>query len=1239
MHKYLYFLLLFFLSLPSFAQNSAVLKGSVKDSITHEAVVGAVVALSQNGTLLTAVMTDVEGDYYLSGVSSGDYLLEVSFMGYATQKQMVRLKTGDINYVHFRMGRGEIVFDPHVFTEGPTIDTIIDIPPTVSVVTIDQRFLLTMPARDDAQRIGSLPGTAINGRQISVKASRPSATGFYLGTMPLIARLNFSSGALSQMGLVLGGVSPEYGDFIGGAVVQHLTAASTRPRVSAEVITSSIFDKYHYNQLDLNLSGPLIKKDVAGGEYKRMVLGYHMNFNLLYQADPSPSGIGVWRVKPDKLKELENSPIRRSVTGSGFRPSAEFLTMQDLEKVSARDNASANDFMWLGKLDYRPYTNLSVEAAAIVDRQRAYLAPFGNNLLNSSANPISTNWVLISYLNMEHNLLARMDTSNSRNKNIKRMKYSISLQYQSVWNRVEDPVLKDDYFKYGHVGRFNGYRAPVYQYKGGDGPAGRSIPVIKDGDTVWVKNYYELTGFADTAFTFDRSNSSNPLLANYTSAFYDEVDHVENIGEVSSSGGALLNGQNPIGIYSNMWNNIGALSVGSSINSGVGRSQTEQFSINVNGELTKGMHTMKVGLYFEQRVSRGYSVNAMNLWNLMYQSANQGLTLDLANPILHYDGNGNFSDSVSYKEVFNDKKTQFGQRLREELIKQGYRDAYGKEITPESYVNTHSLSPDMLNLDYFTADELLGTGGNNQYVSYFGYDYLGKKDRKNHDLSDFLDDPSRRSIGAFRPIYAAAYAQDMIELRNMIIRFGVRVERFDANVPVLKDPYSLYPIRQAGEVKTLGGKPVVHPDGIESDFAVYVDDVSSPKNILGYRDGHNWYNRDGQRLNDPTSLATKSTSGTIQPYLVNAKEQRLNASSFRDFNPQTLVLPRFAVDFPISSEARLFAYYDVLAQRPSNIFTPIDDYYFLQHNASKVLNNPDLKPQITTDYEIGFKQLITRSSSLSLVASYREQRNMIQLVRYYQAYPVSYISYGNIDLSTVKGVRVEYSLRSANLFLDGSYMFQVADGTGSGTNSQAGLVSAGYPNLRNLFPLEFDIRHNIKLNMSYEFGERKTYRGPIIKGKKVLQNGGVSLMLNAFSGQPYTATAFANPDAQAGIAGRTVLKGTPNGSRLPWQLNNNISVYKAFPVVLGKRDGLPIEGHFTFTLWVENFLNVQNVRAVHSFSGSAGTDGYLNSPNGRQVAENSTNSQSFIDLYNVALANPGFYSLPRRTRLSLLLTF
>ena len=86
-------------------------------------------------------------------------------------------------------------------------------------------------------------------------------------------------------------------------------------------------------------------------------------------------------------------------------------------------------------------------------------------------------------------------------------------------------------------------------------------------------------------------------------------------------------------------------------------------------------------------------------------------------------------------------------------------------------------------------------------------------------------------------------------------------------------------------------------------------------------------------------------------------------SSFEDYEPQISVMPRLSFSFPISDEANFFAHYDVLVQRPQERTdaTALDYLYFLDPNRTPV-NNPNLRPEKTIDYEVGFQQKISAVS-------------------------------------------------------------------------------------------------------------------------------------------------------------------------------------------------------------------------------------------------------------------------------------
>ena len=102
---------------------------------------------------------------------------------------------------------------------------------------------------------------------------------------------------------------------------------------------------------------------------------------------------------------------------------------------------------------------------------------------------------------------------------------------------------------------------------------------------------------------------------------------------------------------------------------------------------------------------------------------------------------------------------------------------------------------------------------------------------------------------------------DKFTFDDIIFNVGVRVDRFDANQSVLKDPYVIGNSYNVGDVTNntngtslieqhIDGEVVI-PDNIGDDYVVYVDALENPNAIVGFRDGDTWYNAVGADINDP----------------------------------------------------------------------------------------------------------------------------------------------------------------------------------------------------------------------------------------------------------------------------------------------------------------------------------------------------------------------------------------------------
>ncbi|MEP7167866.1 MAG: TonB-dependent receptor, partial [Bacteroidota bacterium] len=559
-------------------------------------------------------------------------------------------------------------------------------------------------------------------------------------------------------------------------------------------------------------------------------------------------------------------------------------------------------------------------------------------------------------------------------------------------------------------------------------------------------------------------------------------------------------------------------------------------------------------------------------------------------------------------------------------------------------------------LDLFTPDELLDPGSG-VLLSYFGYDYLGKKSSSSPSFKDYFTKKDAngnftREIDAFRPVYMAGYIQDKFAINDLIFNIGVRVDRFDANQKVLKDPFLLYAAKTAGELDISD-----RPSNIGNDYVVYVNNVTAPTEdgIVGYRNGDTWYNAKGEVISDPKVLAA-AAGGKIAPYLQTpslanngtSKKEFDPNQSFKDYDPQITVMPRVAFSFPISDEALFYAHYDVLTQRPSEQVnnnptyrSDPSDYFYLATSQVGTLNNPNLKPEKSTDYEIGFSQKVSSSSALSISAFYRELRNQIQVQNVYYAFPNDYTTYGNVDFGTVKGLSFSYDLRRTNnVRMTVSYTLQFADGTGSKADASNNLINNGVPYLKAINPYDYDQRHTITASVDYRYGSGKDYTGPVWFGKQFFQSTGINLVIDVNSGPPFSRQYdIKSLDLTAQNVGVGKLEGSINGSRLPWQSRFNIRVDRDIKLKFGKNSEKKKTGNLNVYFLVQNLLNAKNIIGIYRYTGRPEDDGFLASPIGIQTTSQQLDPVSFSELYQLKANEPDHYSLPRRMRIGVRFDF
>lgn len=1208
---------------------SGTLKGTITDGDLGDPLPFASVVVFLNGNQVSGTNTDFDGKYTIKPISPGTYDVLVSFVGFQPKKITgVKITANKIQFVNAELSAGVMVDEAEVIEY--TVP-LIDKDGGASGGTVSREDIDKLPGRSATSIATTVAGasTAGTGGGISIRGARSSSTWVYIDGIKVRGSSALPKSAIEEVQVVTGGIPANIGDATGGVINISLRNSSRTWFGGGEVISSGIpmgdqaigLDKFGYNLAEGVASGPILFRKNEKGEKTDPLLGLFLSGNYTYQKDPRPTFGGMYKITDEAREALLSEPLRQNISSTGeingALYNADFLGPDAFTKVDTRMNVASQSMNLVAKLDVNTNetTSLTFGGTAAGGRYNAF--SYANSLMNWDNNNQVTNFDWRAYAKFSQRFINDEDDTST----LKNVFYQIMADYSQTYSNVQDASHQDNFFRYGHVGRFDVYNRNSYAYND-------------------INGRFQHNGWEDTLVTFSPS-IHNPELAAINNQYFNLFDldpyspffdgPYESLLAVQN-GNAILNGQTPSETYG-LYNYAGEQGGSYSISS------NNQFRVSAAGSADIGDHALQMGFEYEQRRDAFFSLNPIGLWTLARLTTNSHIKeLDLNDSTITNIGTEYY---VTYGRLLGDNQFLFDRNLRRSLN-------YDPDGT--DFIAIDAIDPDNLSLDMFGADDLLNQGSN--LVNYSGFDAWGNKINGRPTIEDFFnktDDEgyNTRPIGAYEPIYISGYVMDKFTFDDIIFNVGVRVDRFDANQNVLKDPYVIGNSYTVGQVNTEGGPietlgdDVVIPDNIGDDYVVYVDALENPNTIVGYRDGDTWYNSVGSEITDPDILAVNEPYPA--PWLVEGPDAELNSSAFRDYNPAINIMPRISFSFNISDEAVFFAHYDVLTQRPTsnNRFSPID--YLFVESRNELISNPDLRPEKTIDYELGFQQVLTKTSSLKIAAYYKEMRDMIQVRNFTGAYPRPYRAFGNLDFGTVKGFTVGYDLRrTGNIRLNANYTLQFADGTGSTTSTALALINAGLPNLRSITPLNYDQRHRIVANVDYRYGSGDQYDGPVVnlggKERQLFANMGLNVIANLGSGTPFTASTIATP-VTGEISPST--EGSINGSRLPWQFNMDVNLDKNFTLKFGgKGEGEKAkEINMNLYLWIGNILNTQNINSVYRFTGVSNDDGYLAAAQYQPLINSQNNPDSFRNYYSMYVDNPFNLGVPRTIRLGLKFDF
>lgn len=1218
MKKTLLLFFFVFVSISVFAQTA--LKGKVTDPDTGEELPFATIQLFKEGTFVNGTTTDFEGNYYFSNIDPGTYDIQADFTGYqGIRLEGIPVTPGRTNVADVEISNAGGVILTEIVVTGYKVP-LIEQDNTTSGQTVTSEQIRNLPTRNINQiaSIAAGASSADEGSEINFRGSRANATNYYVDGVRVSAT-SIPDSEIEALQVITGGVEARYGDVTGGIISITTKGPANRFSVNAEAETSEGLDNYGQSLVGLSMNGPILKNDKGSS-----ILGYRFSGRYTYLEDDTPSAILAVQAKDDVIAGLEAEPLL--VVNSGNRliefNSADFIDNDDVNFLKTRSFEDRNTINLNGKIDARLSDAIDISVSGAYGSTENQFTPGNGRLLNAARNPTQNSQNYRGNFRFRHRLggTGVADGDSGSSSIIRNASYTLQFTVENTRSDVEDPIHGDDLFAYGHVGTFDIDYIPVFDFN-------------DRRDSAFQTDYREVIR------SFDPSTSSNGTLSNYNNILGLSDDQALTIGDYGIQGQGnestffdfRENEISPINLdrfytingrtgsaYTDTWfdSNVGTVyNLFNKTNNDLYTFQANASFEIVPGSSDKSRHSIQLGVIYEQRTNRNYSVSPQGLWNSARSRVNQHLVaVDGANRVIdsiqvtEQGPLGLFDRNVAVlAPSIQSNDGQFFRSIRESL-----------GVPLDQFVNVDGLSPDQLSLDMFSAREVTFDG----LVDYFGYDYLGNEYDGTFDDFFTIGEDGERSfnVAPFRPIYASAYLQDKFTINKMIFRVGVRVDRYDANTRVLKDPYSLYEIIGADDFHAnFGGE---RPGSIGSDYKVYTD-VNDGVNVVAYRNGEEWFRPDGTPTNSPLEIdalrgllpTPKYVNPAVHEIADFIKDDAFSVDdSFKDYEVQFNVMPRLAFSFPISDDANFFAHYDVLLQRPpSNSYATPLDYYFFNDRSTGTFNNPALRPERTVDYEVGFKTRLSETSALTITAYYKEMRDMIQLRTYLPVPTVSsYVTFDNQDFGTVKGFSLTYDLRrTANFTVNANYTLQFADGTGSGTTSQRGLTNRG--NLRTLFPLSFDERHRVNLVLDYRVGRNTNLPG-------IFKDLGANLQTSAVSGRPYTATIVPTQ------FGGTSTEGAINGARRPFTFTLNGQINK--DIKIGNNSRMNV--YFR----VSNILDRRNELAVYSVTGSAEDPGYLQSSFGQDeiatISSGSRSLDSFLDAYQWNVLQAGFFTLPRR---------
>ena len=453
------------------------------------------------------------------------------------------------------------------------------------------------------------------------------------------------------------------------------------------------------------------------------------------------------------------------------------------------------------------------------------------------------------------------------------------------------------------------------------------------------------------------------------------------------------------------------------------------------------------------------------------------------------------------------------------------------------------------------------------YVTNLGYNIYGDKYNGAYRQEDHMLAPAE-------PTQSRFYIQDKLEFKDVVVQLGVSFETIDTGA--------------------------MAPDSDNDGY--------------GDSDGFNnlWF--DKQRVN-------RDGDGNGNYVWKKVKKE-------------TATHPRIGVSFPVSDRTVFRANYGTHWQSVPLSYLFLSDSQLsadiLAGNAT-ASENPALKPERSTQYEIGIEQRLGAFASLKVEGFYKESKDYLSLENRLEAYTSTdgastqqnWAQYINGDVMVSQGLTTNFEMRrTRGLYAQANYTYSESRGTGS-YGSQNFYITwigtdDGYPKAMNL--LDYDQTHTANVILDW--------RSPDPTGP--LANTGFNAVMSFGSGTRYTpsqiySTVFENR--------WEFPEGPVNSGTYPTYTNLDLRVDRAVELF-----GITANTYVA----VYNALDSDQINAVYHGTGNVNEDGWIATEAGQKWLANRQTQFPDIDgagMYEDNLSVPSRWGRPRTVRVGLNINF